>query len=134
MLIKYDGPFEILQKLSPVSYQLRMPASYGINLVLNIAHLEKYEPSPAEFGSRPNKSLSCKDFEELPEFEVEEILAERRKKGRNGNHIIQYLMWFKDYSKEYNEWLTLNQLKNAPRIPRNWQRTKEPRRTSVPLR
>src|ERR1700722_8923411 len=86
-----------------------MPASYGINPVLNIAHLEKYEPSPAEFGNRPSKDLSRKDFKELPEFEVEEILAERRKKGRNGNRIIQYLTRFKNYSEENNEWLTLNQ-------------------------
>ena len=53
---------------------------------------------------------------------------------KNGNRIIQYLMRSNDYSEEYNEWLTLNQLKNAPRFLRNWQRTKEPRQTSVPLR
>jgi hypothetical protein len=27
-----------------------MPASYGIHPVLNIAHLEKYQASPTEFG------------------------------------------------------------------------------------
>ena len=45
-LMKYDGPFEIIKKTSPVSYRLRMPASYGIHPVLNIAHLEKYQTSP----------------------------------------------------------------------------------------
>src|SRR3979490_881899 len=48
--MKYDGPFEILEKKSPVTYRLRMPASYGIHPVLNIAHLEKYHLSPDEFG------------------------------------------------------------------------------------
>ena len=51
LLMKYDGPFEIIQKLSAVSYQLQMPESYRIHPVLNIAHLEKYQPSPAEFGN-----------------------------------------------------------------------------------
>jgi hypothetical protein len=46
LLMKYDGLFEVIQKLSPVSYQLRMPSSYGIHPILNIAHLEKYQSSP----------------------------------------------------------------------------------------
>jgi hypothetical protein len=50
LLMKYDSPFEIIKKISPVSYQLKMPASYGIHPVLNIAHLEKYQASPPEFG------------------------------------------------------------------------------------
>ena len=40
LLMKYDRPFEVIQKLSPVSYRLRMPASYGIHPIINIAHLE----------------------------------------------------------------------------------------------
>ena len=50
LLMKYDGPFKIIKKISPVSYRLRMPTSYGIHPVLNIAHLEKYQTSPSEFG------------------------------------------------------------------------------------
>lgn len=60
LLMRYDGPFEITDKLSAVSYRLRMPASYGIHPVLNIAHLEKYQKSPPEFGEWPTKELnSC---------------------------------------------------------------------------
>ena len=47
--MKYDSPFEVMQKLSPVSYRLRMLASYGIHLVLNIAHLEKCQETFREF-------------------------------------------------------------------------------------
>ena len=65
LLMKYDGPFKVIQKLSPVSYQLRMPDSYGIHLILNIAHLEKYQSSPAEFGEHPSKSLNREDFNKM---------------------------------------------------------------------
>ena len=44
-----------------------MPASYGIHPVLNIAHLEKYQTSPFEFGEQPQKSLNQEDFDDLPE-------------------------------------------------------------------
>ena len=79
--MKYDGPFKIIKKISPVSYRLRMPASYGIHPVLNIAHLEKYRVSPPEFGVRPQKSLNQEDFDNLLEYEVEKIVAESRRKG-----------------------------------------------------
>ena len=67
LLMKYDGPFEIIKKISPISYRLRMPASYGIHPVLNIAHLEKYQTSPPEFGEQPQKSLNREDFDDLLE-------------------------------------------------------------------
>ena len=123
--MKYDGPFEIIKKISPVSYQLRMPASYGIHPVLNIAHLEKYQTSPPEFSERPQKSLNREDFDDLLEYEVERIVAECRKKGRNGKQILQYLTRFKGYSEEFNEWLSENQLKNAPEPLELWKKEKE---------
>ena len=106
--MKYDGPFEIIKMISPISYWLSMPASYGIYPVLNIAHLEKYQTSPPEFGERLQKSLNWEDFNDLPEYEVERIVAECRKKGQNGKWILQYLTHFKGYSEEFNEWLSEN--------------------------
>lgn len=84
LLILYDGPFEILEKISKVAYRLRMPASYGMHPVINITHLEPYQDSPEEFGPRPKKSLSREDFEQLPEFEVERIIDEKLGRSRNG--------------------------------------------------
>ena len=75
LLMKYDRSFKIIQKLSAVFYRLQMPESYGIHPVLNIVHLEKYQPSPAEFSNQPTKSLNWPDFDELPEYKVEMIIA-----------------------------------------------------------
>jgi len=97
LLMKSDGPFEVIKKISPVSYHLRMPASYRIHPALNIAHLEKYQTSPPEFGVWPQRSLNRKDFDELPEYEVDKIVAKQRKKGQNGKRILQYLTCFKGY-------------------------------------
>ncbi len=84
LLMKFDGPFEISQKISPLAYRLRMPVSYGMNPVINIAHLEPYRSSPPEFGERSKRHLRRKDFEDLPELEVAEILQERKRKIRGG--------------------------------------------------
>ena len=77
LLMRYNGPFKIIKKISPVSYRLRMPASCGIHPVLNIVHLERYHvPPPPKFSVRPQKSLNQEDFDNLPEYEVEKIVAE----------------------------------------------------------
>jgi len=107
-----------------------MPASYGIHPVLNIAHLEKYQASPPKFGNRPQKSLNQEDFDELLEYEVDKIVAERRKKGQNGRRVLQYLTRFKGYLEEYDEWLTSNQLKNTPKPLELWKNSREQVRTS----
>ena len=52
-----------------------MPASYSIHLVINITHLEKYQISPSKFGVQPQKLLNHDDFNELPEYKVDKIVA-----------------------------------------------------------
>jgi hypothetical protein len=94
--------------------------------VLNIAHLEKYQPSPAEFGNRPTKSLNRADFDELPEYEVEMIIADRRKKSRKGRYVVEYLTRFKGYDADSDEWLNSRQLRNAPEVLEVWHRKRKP--------
>jgi hypothetical protein len=121
LLMKYDGPFEILQKISPLAYRLRMPASYGTHPILNIAHLESYQNSPEEFGNRPRKHLNRDDFEEMPEYEVEKIIDQKWSKSRSGRRNLLYKVRFIGYSPNFDEWLTRKDLKNAPEILRAWE-------------
>ena len=37
LLMKYDGPFEVQQKITPMTYWLWMLASYGLHPIFNIA-------------------------------------------------------------------------------------------------
>lgn len=55
--------------------------------ILNIEHLEKYQESPKEFGEQPTIKLKQMDFGELPEYQVDHIVAESWHKGRNGKQI-----------------------------------------------
>ena len=120
--MRYEGPFEILQKLGPITYRLHMPASYALHPVLNVVHLESYTSSDPTFGSRPQKQLSRDNFEVLPEYKVESIVAERWRHARNGRRIQELLTRFIGYDSEYDEWLTCRQLKNAPDMLREWDR------------
>lgn len=132
LLMKYDGPFEIIKKISPVTYQLRLPASYGIHPILNIAHLEKYSQSPPEFGERPTKHLNRADFEQLPEVEVERIVAERMFKT-SGKHrrVKKYRVRWAGLPENEDEWKTKEELRNAPQILEAWLRSQAPNMPSA---
>ncbi len=119
--MQYDGPFEIIWKISPVTYQLRLPASYGIHLILNIAHLERYSTSPPEFGIRPIKNMTHADFEELPKVEVKKIVGEKMFKisGKH-RHIKKYHVRWVRLPENEDEWKTKEELRNAPHILEAW--------------
>ena len=109
----YDGPFKIIEKLSLITYQVRMPASYGIHPILKIAHLEDYKQSLKEFRMRPTKHLGGADFTEVPEFEVEKNLKSHWRAARNGQRTEELLTKFVGYGPQYNEWLTRKKYKKC---------------------
>ena len=93
---------------------------------MNIAHLERYQLSPAEFGNRPTKSLNRADFDDLLEYKVEMIITDQRKKGRKGRYVMEYLTRFKGYNADSDEWLNSRQLRNAPEILEMWHKKWKP--------
>ena len=44
------GPFEVVERINPMVYRLRLPDSYSMHPVFNLEHLKKYTPSPDKFG------------------------------------------------------------------------------------
>ncbi len=123
LLMRYDGPFEIVRKLSPITYQLRLPANYRMHPVLNIAHLEKYEQSPPEFGVRPTTRMRPEEFQDLvQEVEIERIVQQRMFKAPGKNRrITKYKVRFKGFPPNEDEWKTRKQLKNALLILKEWE-------------
>ena len=121
--MKYDGPFEIIRKLSPVTYQIRLPASHGMHPILNIAHLEKYVKSPDALGDRPMRRLGREDFDIHEEWEVECIVNECLRKTGKGRKVREFKTCFKGFGPNYDEWLTKAMLRNAPEVLLQWERT-----------
>lgn len=123
-LARYEGPFEIIKKISAVAYHLRMPASYGMHPVLNIKHLERYQESPSEFGDHPQLKENRLHFDALPEYEVDKIVAKCMHKGRNRRKILIYRVHYTNYGPEGDSWETKQNLKNAPKVLEDWEKLK----------
>ena len=73
----------------------------------------------------PTKSLNGANFDELPEYEVEMIIADRRKKSRKGRYVMEYLTRFKGYNADLDKWLNSRQLRNAPEILKMWHKKRK---------
>jgi hypothetical protein len=104
----YYGPYKILQQLSPVSFQLQLPAASRIHDVFHCSLLKSAHDSDEDLGIR-GKQLP--DATDSGEYEVEKILTKR---GET-NHI-QYLIKWKGYPMEDCSWEPASNLKNSKRI------------------
>jgi hypothetical protein len=121
LMPKYKGPFEISEKISAVTYRLRMPASYGLHPVISIAHLERYESSPPEWKDRPSIQSKREGFDTLMEFEVEDVIGEKWRKLRNGRRERIYKVRYKGYGPEHDTWEPRRNLKNTPEVLKKWE-------------
>ena len=119
---RWIGPFDVMQRINPNVYRLRMSNLYPGLPVFNYQHLKKYEPSPVEYGDRSVLPETRTKQPEQEEYEVEKIIAERRtKKG------LEYLVRWEGYSPLYDTWEPKRALTNAPEVIAKWQRGREAR-------
>jgi len=118
---KFIGPFKIIEKLSNVSYRIELSVKYQVHNVFHSSLLRSsYENDSEMFPNRtvinvqPPAVKSVNNDEE-DEWEIEKLIDRRRKKNR-----IEYLVRWKGWSSEYDEWKTVDQLKNARRLMRDY--------------
>ena len=114
---RWIGPFQVMQKVNPNVYRLRMSNRYPGLPIFNIDHLRKYEESPTEFGERPVLPETRLKVAEQREYEVEKLVGHRRR-GRR----MEYLIRWKDYGPLYDTWEPQSALKNAPEVLNQYKR------------
>ena len=102
---KRYGPVPVAQVLSPVTYQLTLPAQWKIHLVFHVDLLTPYKETAfhgANYMRPPPDLINDKE-----EYEIEQIL-DSRTRGRN--HKVQYLVKWVGYPDSDNQWLDAEQL------------------------
>jgi len=103
------GPFEILQKINPNVYQLRMGDNYPGSPVINIQHLKKYSKDKT-YSDRMTLLESFMQQLESEEFEVEKIMGHWRVRKKT---TLKYLIRWVNYSLQFDTWCTATDLKNS---------------------
>jgi hypothetical protein len=102
---KRYGPFMIEREISPVAYQLQLPASWGIHDVFHASLLSPYHETAAHGPNFLRPPLDLIDGQE--EYEVERIISHQRH-GRSKQ--LQYLIKWVGYPHHDNTWELASQV------------------------
>ncbi|KIV98558.1 uncharacterized protein PV09_09478 [Verruconis gallopava] len=120
---RFVGPFRILEPVGTQAYRLQLPASWKVWNTFHVSLLEKYHQR--EGGENTANQLPLPEIiDDEEEWEVEEILD--KKKHKNG---MWYLVKWKGYPTEYNQWLPRENLDNAQEMRDEFDNRAKRRRT-----
>src|SRR6266436_7734072 len=109
------GPFRITKEISPVAYQLALPANWRIHNVFHTSLLNLYHETNVH---SPNFTCPPPDLiEGEEEFEVERIVAHQTF-GRS--KCLQYLIKWKGYPESDNSWEPADQV-HAPDLVKHYR-------------
>ena len=87
MAPKREGPFKIVEVLSPLTYQLELPSSWKIHDVFHATLLKPYQETEAYGENYPCPPPILEEGEEL--YKVEAILN-HRKRGRTYQFLVKW--------------------------------------------
>jgi hypothetical protein len=110
------GPFRITRVLSPVAYEIGLPAQWNIHPVFHASLLMTYRETSEHGPNYTRPPLELIGAEE--EYEVEAIRSHRR----HGRHQkLQYLIKWRGYPESDNTWEPAEQV-HAPLLTKPYDR------------
>src|SRR6266436_2821469 len=109
------GPFDIIKEISPVAYQLALPANWRIHDVFHTSLLNPYYETNAHSPNFTHPPPDLIKGEE--EFKVERIVAHRT---FGQSKCLQYLIKWKGYPESNNSWEPADQV-HAPDLVKCYQ-------------
>jgi hypothetical protein len=107
---KRHGPFKVTRVLSPLNYQLELPAQWKIHDVFHADLLTPYRET--DFHGRNYERPPPDLINGEEEYEIERVVDLQRH-GRGGK--IQYLVKWKGYPDSENQWVSWDDV-NAPEL------------------
>ena len=113
---KRQGPFEISQVLSPLTYHLHLPATWKIHDIFHATLLSSYKKTEAHGLNFLKPLPDLIGAEE--EYEVEQIILHC---GTSGHH--RYLTAWKGYPSSENTWEPESNLRHVAKILSTYKRT-----------
>ncbi|GJJ71691.1 hypothetical protein EMPS_04048 [Entomortierella parvispora] len=113
---QYLGPFTLLGQHSPDTFRVELPF-YKIHDAFHVDTLRPYRSSPESLGPRTVAPPDPTIIDGEEEYEAEEILNYRRFRRQH-----QFLVSWKGYGREADEWVPLGNLDNCADVVQAFKR------------
>jgi hypothetical protein len=104
-------PFEVMERVNPLVYRLRLPDTFPMHPVFNLEHLCLYKQSSERFGEC-TKLPPTRNLLPTEEYEVEAILRHRVSSKKSGNRRMYLVRWV-SYEPTEDSWISEYDLRNA---------------------
>ncbi|GJP78684.1 hypothetical protein CLOP_g8953 [Closterium sp. NIES-67] len=108
---RFCGPFLVEAQVTPVTFRLRLPATWKIHNAFHVQLLKPYRDPNTIFIRRQPPPPPPVLVHNEPEYEVESVLAHRRR--RNGT--VELLIRWKGYDPSEDSWVPESDMGNARR-------------------
>ncbi|GJP33995.1 hypothetical protein CLOM_g18479 [Closterium sp. NIES-68] len=108
---RFCGPFLVEAQVTPVTFRLRLPATWKIHNAFHVQLLKPYRDPNTIFVGRQPPPPPPVLVQNEPEYEVESVLAHRRR--RNG--AVELLIRWKGYDPSEDSWVPESDMGNARR-------------------
>jgi transposase InsO family protein len=123
MAPRFEGPFRVLAAIGAQAYRLALPKEYS--RIHNVFHVSLLEPwhDRDDDGMAAERMPIALEVDGEEEYEVEKILSARGRKGAQ-----QYLVKWKGYPENYDQWEPEENLQNAEELVREYWTSAKRRR------
>jgi hypothetical protein len=103
------GPFNVIEKIGRLAYKLELPEGWKIHPVISIVHLEpaKEDPFGCEVVPPPPMEVEGEEW-----WTIESVIR-REMRGRGRNRRVHYLVRWKGYGPEHDEWIPVEEMEHS---------------------
>jgi hypothetical protein len=120
---QYVDSFKVLEKIENLVYRLNFFQNWRIHSVISIAQLKSISDSIIDSFNRSDsiesESVEMKeDTKKVKFFEIERLIDRRMTTRRD----VKYLVRWKDYESQYDEWRNLSELQNALNLINDYEK------------
>ncbi len=103
---RFAGPFKITKKINDVAFKLELPRDWKIHPVFHVSNLQPFHETETFTGRPAAPRMNTRQETRMQRgvWEIEDVLATRTIKNRNGSRSTQYLIKWEGYPPEKNSW------------------------------
>ena len=118
---KWIGPFEIIQQINDVNFKLQLPADFKMHNSFHVSLLKNADVSNSnQFPNRQIVNVDPPVVESIDpadsEWEVEKIIKKQMR-----NRRWMYLVKWKNWDDEFNEWKCVSDLSKCRKLLREFE-------------
>ena len=120
---QYIDSFKILENVDNLIYRLKLSKHWRIYFVFSVIQLKSTSSFSKNFfhKSRSNHSNSIyveNDIKLIKSWKVERLINKREIKRRESEYLIRW----KNYESQYDEWRNLFELRNTQKLVQNYEK------------